>query len=143
MPRTGFHSEWVTIGRQRILLECRASFPDDELRFIAQVAAVTCRENAARSAVVSVYFDDKSSIYSIKVASTEQEDSRLEEILRYVFGGIFNHGNCQIEVVIVPRGDEQSDHYDHMEHLSLSADVAANRWKLGDEEYMRGVSPPS
>lgn len=143
MPITGFHSEWLTIGDNRILLECRAGFPGHTERFIASVAAEFLNHNGSKHArVVSVFYDDKACSHFVTVASTAKSDEQLGEPLTHVLHSIFGNGNCQVAASIVPAGDEQSDHYDHMEHLSVSAGVAADRWKHADAQYQADVWSP-
>ncbi len=143
MPITGFHSEWITIKKHRICLEGRASYPDDLMKFIAQVAVEVCDNNSEGDArVVRIYYDDKACIWIIFVASVDQRDKELEDRLRTVLHTIFNHGNCQPEIVIVKPGDTSSDHYNHTEHLSTAAEVAVDRWRHSDEKYQEKVSVP-
>ena len=144
MPSTGFHSEWITVGHHRILLQCRASFPDDNMRFIAQVAATTCDANSeGRARVVEIHYDDKACIWMINVASTDIDDKQLEDALMTVFHTMYCHGNVQSQVQIVEEGNTDSDHYNRTEHLSIGADVAVNRWRHQDDEYQKTVQPPS
>jgi len=128
MPVEGFRSEWLTIGKHRVHLEARASFPDDEHRFIATVAAKTIDHNSGRARLVSVFFDDKASVYGVNVATTEEADKGLEDKITQILHSIFNTGNYFCDVTVVAKGDESSDHYDHMEHLSVSVDLATDRW---------------
>lgn len=147
MPTTGFHSEWITIRStylHRILLECRASFPADDERFIARIAAELLDRNSSGEArVLSVHYDDKSCTHNVVIASTDESDRTLAEALCNVLQAIFGNGNPQVEFIHVAPGDSSSDHYNHMEHLSVGADVAVNRWKYRDNEYMKTVSSPS
>jgi len=145
MPTTGFHSEWITIDKHRILLECRASYPDQKIRFIASVAAAICdnHSESRRARVVQVFYDDHSSMYSVKIASTDPEDRKIGDVVAEVLQTIFNNGNSLSDVVIVKKGNEGSDSYDHMEHLSVGAEVAADRWRHKDEDYQEKVKPPS
>ncbi|MBU6993503.1 hypothetical protein [Ferrovum myxofaciens] len=125
MSTSGFYKEWISVGNNRIILECRDSFPASEERFIADVSAKVVENNASKSArVVSVYYDDKSCIHCVTVASTNEEDSAIESVLTSVLQGIFNNGNCQVNFELVKRGNESSDHYNHMEHLSVSTEFA-------------------
>lgn len=146
-PTTGFHSEWITVGstnRHRILLECRASFPAEDERFIASVAVeLVDRNSSGEARVLSVYYDDKSCMHNVVIASTNEDDRQLENALRDVLQTIFGNGNPQVDFVLVAPGDTGSDHYDHMEHLSVAADVAVDRWKHRSGEYMATVSPPN
>lgn len=145
MPTTGFHSEWVTIDRHRILLECRASFPEQKMRLIASVAAATCDSHAESklARVVQVFYDDHSSMYHVKIASTDPEDRKIGDEVRDALQTIFNNGNCVADVVIVKPGNASSDSYDHMAHLSVGADVAVDRWRYKDEDYQKKVRPPT
>lgn len=93
--------------------------------------------------MLSVYYDDKSCMHNVLIASTDQNDRTLEDTLRDVLQAIFGNGNPQVEFIHVAPGDTSSDHYDHMEHLSVGADVAVNRWKHRDDEYMKTVLSPS
>jgi hypothetical protein len=144
MPTTGFHSEWFTYKSHRMLLECRASFPDDHMRFIASVAAETLDHNSGNSSkVVKIYFDDKSGTWTIYFASSNTEDAHLEKALDQIFGLIFSYGNIMSEFCYVPKGNIHSDHYHRMEHLSVGAGVADDRWKHNDQEYKNTVKVPS
>lgn len=143
MPTTGFHSEWITVGENRILIECRAGFPGQMERFIASVACEFLMHNASKDArVVGIYYDDKSCVHTVTVASTDKSDKAIQERLMHVLHGIYANGNCQIRFEIVKKGDTDSDHYDHMEHLSVETDVAVDRWKHDDANYQAKVSVP-
>ncbi len=129
MPTEGFRSEWLTLGKHRVYLEARASFPDEEHRFIASVAAKTLDNHSQHARLVRVFFDDKACVYSIEVASTSEGDKHLEDKITGIVQAIFGSGNYLCDVMVVAKGDEQSDHYHHMEHLSVSAGIATDRWK--------------
>jgi len=144
MPTRGFHSEWVTIKDHRILLECRASYPDDTMRFIARVAVETCDRHTGNSArVVKVHYGDKACVWTISIATTVPKEKELEKILDSALYTIFGFGNCQTEVVVVKPGDKGSDHYHHTEHLSIEAEVAVDRFRHDDEEYLETVEDPT
>lgn len=128
MPVEGFRSEWFTVGKHRVHLEARASFPDEEHKFIAAVAARTIDHNSTQARLVRVYFDDKACVYSVEVATTDELDKALENRITEVLQSIFNTGNYFCDVTVVAKGDELSDHYEHMEHLSVAAGVATDRW---------------
>lgn len=128
MPTEGFHSEWFSINDHRVLLECRASFPDTDHKFIASVVAKTLDVNCVKARLVRVYFDDKSCTYSIEAATTEPQDKNVEKLVTRIVQDIYGSGNYHCEMTIVKRGDEDSDHYHHMEHLSVQLDVATDRW---------------
>lgn len=134
MPSSGFHSEWITIKDHRILLECRASFPNEHMRLISHIAAEICDNNSEVARVVQVSYDNKSGMYTITIASTSQGDKKLKERLVTVFDKIFNNGNHCPEVIIVKPGDTSSDHYYHMEHLSVEAGIAVDRFRHRDNE---------
>lgn len=135
MPFTGFHSEWITIANHRILLECRASFPDERLRFIARVAVEVCQARRAKDArVTKIFYDDKSCFTEIELASTARADDDLADRLQKALHTIYGDGNCQAHMRIVREGDRASDHYDHMEHLSVASGVAVSRWKKDRED---------
>ena len=143
MTTRGFHSEWVTIKDHRVLLECRASYPDETMRLIARVAVETCDNNSeGRARVVQVYYDDKACIWTVTVATPEPKDKKLEDDLMTVLHTMFAHGNCQPTVEIVKPGQTSSDHYHHTEHLSVEAGVAVDRFRHEDEKYMETVDVP-
>ena len=143
MPATGFHSDWISLKNHRILLESRAGFPTDKERFIASVCVELINNNASNSArVVSIYYDDKSCSHTVTVASTNKDDERVEDILTEVLHNIYGDGNCQVSVIIFEKGDEHSDHYNHMEYLSVSTDTAVDRWKDSDDKYQEDVYSP-
>lgn len=124
MQDNNFHSEWITINKHRILLQCRKSFPDEEMKLIARIAVETCDHNSGKDArVVKIYFDDKVSMTTITIASTNPDDKNIEEHLRKVFEMIFNSGNFNTLVEIVKQGNSFSDNYDHMQYLSSMAGV--------------------
>ncbi len=144
MPSTGFHSEWLTVGHHRVLLHSRASFPDENMRFMANVAAITCDANSeGRARVVEIFYDDKACIWTVSVASTDAADKQLEDTLLTVFHTMYGDGNIEPQVQIVEEGNTDSDHYDRTEHLSVSAGVAVDRWRHGDVEYQGTVRPPA
>ena len=144
MPSEGFHSEWLTVGHHRILLHCRASFPDENMRFMANVAAITCDANSeGRARVVDIFYDDKACIWTVNVASTDAADTQLEDTLRTVFHTMYGDGSIQPQVQIIQEGNTDSDHYHRTEHLSVGAGVAVDRWRHRDAEYQKTVEPPA
>ncbi|UZE21843.1 hypothetical protein LOY67_17505 [Pseudomonas sp. B21-056] len=128
MPVEGFHSEWFTVGKHRVLLEARASFPDEDHKFIAAVIAKALDHNTERARLVRIFFDDKACVYSIHIATTDQTDKQLEDRLTEIVQSIYASGSYYCEIEVVEEGNESSDHYHHMEHLSVSAGVATDRW---------------
>lgn len=146
MPATGFHSEWATVQAtrniHRILLECRASFPGHREHFIAAVAAEFVDHQTENARVVHVYYDDKACNPHVKIATSNPDDEKIVRGLEDVFGAIYGYGNCSAEVVVLEPGDTHSDHYEHMEYLSVGADIAVDRWKHQDAKYQAEVHPP-
>jgi hypothetical protein len=69
-------------------------------------------------------------------------EGHLEAWIKDVVERIVAGQPCVPHIKIVPRGNTASDHYDHMEHLSVAAGVAADRFRHRDEEYMATVEPP-
>jgi len=128
MPIEGFRSEWLTVGKHRVHLEARASFPDDDHKFIATVAAKTIDHHSTQARLVRVYFDDKACIYAVDIATTEEADKALEPRITEILQSIFDSGNYYCDVAVVDKGDESSDHYHHMEHLSVAVGIATDRW---------------
>ena len=123
MAANDFHSEWLTVGKHRILIECRDGFPGAEERFIAKVSTKFVDNNSDSAKVVSIYYDDKACVHSVTLASTKSEDREMESTLTNVLQAIFNNGNILVNIEIVKRGNEDSDHYNHMAHLSNAAKV--------------------
>lgn len=128
MPVEGFHSEWFTVGKHRVHLEARASFPDEEHKFIATVVARTLDHHSTHARLVRVYFDDKACVYGVDVATTEEADKALEQRITEILHSIFDSGNYLCNVTVVAKGNESSDHYHHMEHLSVALGIATDRW---------------
>lgn len=128
MPVEGFHSEWFTVGNHRVLLEARASYPDDDQKLIAAVIAKALDHNSEHARLVRIFFDDKACVYSIHVATTSQAEKQLEGRLTEIVQSIYGTGNYYCDIEVVKKGDESSDHYHHMEHLSVSTGVATDRW---------------
>lgn len=144
MPTRGFHSEWSTIKNHRILLECRASFPDERMKFIARVAVELCDSHTDGEArVVHVYYDDKSCQWSTTIASPDPAHKNLDKALSSALSTIFGFGNCDADVVIVQPGDRESDHYHHMEHLSVGSEIAVDRFRHRDKDYVETIHCPS
>ena len=141
MSTTGFHSEWITIEEHRILLDCRASFPDENMRFLARVAVEACRASK-EARVVHINYDDKSCFWTIRLASTREKDKEIAERLQSALHTLRQDGNCQVQMNIVAKGNESSDHYNHTEHLSVASEVAVDRWKHQDPEYTKTIQPP-
>jgi hypothetical protein len=133
MPTNSFHSEWIVIrakNEHRILLSCRAGFPGNDEHFIARVSAELIDRNSSGDArVLKVYHDDKSCTHNVTIASTQKKDEGLVNSLAHVLHEIFGHGNPQAEFIYVAPGDHNSDHYNHMEHLSVGAEIATDRWQ--------------
>ena len=113
------------------------------MRFTARVAVETCDNNSeGRARVVKVYYDDKSCIWTITVATPEPKDRKLEVDLTTVLHTMFGHGNCHPTVEVVAPGQTSSDSYDHTEHLSVEAGVAVDRFRYKDEKYLETVEDP-
>jgi len=136
---SGFHSEWITIKHHRILLQRRCGFPDDNLRFVAQVTVEMCIHNvidesfAAPVRVVSVFEDDTHGSVVVTIAATSREQVKgLQGDVTGVLQSIYNSGIYVCNVVIVEPGDTHSDHYDPMEHLSVKAGVSVDRFSKPD-----------
>lgn len=123
MTTNNFHSEWRTVGKHRVLIECRDGFPGEDEYFIAEVSAKLVDNNSRKARVVSIYYDDKACIHTVTVASTKIEDCDIESTLTNVLQAIFNSGNFSVNIEMVKRGNEDSDHYNHMAHLSSAAKV--------------------
>lgn len=124
-----FHSEWVTIGQHRILISCRASFPNAHHRFVAEVAATTCSARSETARVVRLFYDDKACCQIIDIATDNEEDQFLAERITDVLQTIFDDGSYLAQVQVVEPGNEDSDHYHRTEHLSVSAGVAEDRFR--------------
>ena len=104
MSSSGFYNEWITLGSNRILLECKNSFPAEDERFIADVAVKVLENNASDMArVLCVYYDDETCTYSVTVASTKEEDNAVEPLLTSVLQDIFNNGNFAVSFELVTR----------------------------------------
>lgn len=143
MPITGFHSEWLTIGHHRVYLECRASFPTDDMRFLTAVACRTCdTQSEGRARVIGMFFDDKAGAWTLTVASDNPEHAVLETVIERVIHTMLNADNCRVETIIVPTGDRESDHYNHTEHLSVAAARTSDRWRHADQTYLASVRAP-
>jgi hypothetical protein len=52
----------------------------------------------------------------------------LERIISEIVQSIFGSRNYLSDVEIVEKNDESSDHYHHMEHLSVTSGIATDRW---------------
>ena len=138
MSSCGFYNEWITVGNNRILLECKNSFPAEDERFIADVAVKVLENNASDLArVVCVYYDDEAATYTVTVASTKAEDSAVEPLLTSVLEEIFNNGNFAVSFELVTPGDETADAYNHMEHLSIAAEIVTK--EVEEEEEVEEV----
>lgn len=124
MEKEGFHYEWVTIRNHRILLHCRTGFPDDRMRFIARVAVETCDWQSSSARVLKVFFDDKSDMWSVDVATTDPRDSELENTLSTIFDAMYGTLICIPRVGIIDACNSQSDSYNHTEYLSMKSRVA-------------------
>jgi hypothetical protein len=124
MSNCGFYNEWITVGSNRILLECKNSFPAEDERFIADVAVKVLENNASDLArVVCVYYDDETCTYTVTVASTKAEDNIVEALLTSVLQDIFNNGSFAVSFELAPPGNESADDYNHMEYLSIAAEI--------------------
>ena len=115
-----FRSEWITIKQHRILLSCRISYPDDMMRFIAQIAVETCDNNSEDkdARVVKIYLDDKADYWDISIGSTKEADKQIEGRLSRIFGDMYDFGNIGTQVHIIDEGNRNSDRYNHTEYLS-------------------------
>jgi hypothetical protein len=119
MIPAGFHDEWRTIGRHRVHISVRDGFPGKFIRRIARESVRACDLYCSdRARVCQVFYDDTNGAVAIMIASTEERDlqaatrivSRVEEVSR--------SGALNVLMELVPRGNELSDHYDHMYHLA-------------------------
>jgi len=141
-PTSGFHSEWITVEGQRVLLECRASFPGEYMRFMARVAAFTVGANARNAAVVRIFHDDKACCHLVDVASTDAEDEGVCDRVTEVLQMMHDDGSRYSQFQLVEEGKRDSDHYHHIEHLSVSSGVAVDRWRHLDDEYLKSIGNP-
>ena len=124
MNAENFHSEWITIDGHRILLECRISFPDEQMKFIARVAVEFLGSRSEHQArIVKVFFNDNVSLWVITIASSNPEDKVFEKKLAKIFESIYDCGNFETVVEIVEPGNSVSDRYNHMQYLSKMAGV--------------------
>ncbi len=116
----GFRSAWITIKEHRILLECRGGFPGEVMEFAARLAVEVCDFNSRgkKARVVKVYYNNKACVTTVTMASTDKTDCELEALLTGAWYNIYNGSPFDVRMVIVERGNESSDHYDHMEYLS-------------------------
>jgi len=143
MATRGFHSDWITIDDHRILLECRASFPSDEMKFVARVVVATCDSNSGGDArVTNIFYDDKACVWSIGIASDDASDIGLEKAVDTVLQTMFACGNYQSTVTVVKAGNKASDHYCHAEYLSIESGVAVDRFRHADKKYMDEADAP-
>lgn len=67
------------------------------------------------------------------MATTKESDKALEDRITNILQSIFDSGNYFCDVAVVTKGDEASDHYHHMEHLSVAAGIATDRWAKKSE----------
>jgi len=128
MLDSGFHSEWITVGAHRILLECRYGFPCDELRFFAKVAVKLCGHMLGADArIVKVYYDDRHCTYTTTVATDNPAHAIHAENMRAPLEDVFPAGGCDMHVVVVPRGNRNSESYVHAAYLSDAAGTSLDR----------------
>lgn len=119
---SNFHSDWVTIGRHRVFIACRTSFPDEGLIGQAEYAVRVIEQYATDEArLVQVYYDDKVCVPRFDIASTNDEDG-LPEHLCEEFAQEYDFG-ISANVLVVPKRAWQSDKYCHMQYLSEAAGV--------------------
>lgn len=119
--RADFHSEWITIGHHRLLIEVRDGFPGEYEHWLAHTAVKIC-ERSKHARVVHIFHDDTHGVPTIRLASTNETDKRLANDLQDAIQTIEGHGNCQVEMEIVPAGRTVSDHYNHAAHLVGAVD---------------------
>lgn len=126
MAVDGFRSEWISVGKHRVLLEAHSGFPDEDHVLISKMVARYLDFNGEDARLVRVAFDHKACVYRVDVASTATNDKNMETIITQLIQLIYGPGN-HCRVILVNKGDDLSDTYHHMEHLSVSAGVARNR----------------
>jgi len=67
-------------------------------------------------------------VYSIETATTDAAEKELESSITQLVQTVYGTGNYYCDMTLVQKGDELSDHYHHMEHLSVGTGVAIDRW---------------
>jgi hypothetical protein len=132
LASANFHADWVAEYGSRIYLQCRDSFPNETMRFVAKVTAFACNSHSENAQIVRVYYDDKACIYLIDIASTDPNDERLVDIIFEALDKLFGHSMCQPQFTLVPDGNRDSEHYCHMEYLSRECGVSV---ELSPNEY--------
>jgi hypothetical protein len=128
-----FNSEWVSEGRHRVFIECRGGAPTDYMRDIVKIAAFycdNCQEADAR--VVKLFYDNKADAFTVFLASDEPEAASMESALTSIMEELGGGRMISASMVIVPIGNKKSDHYDHMQHLSIEAGKAD--WFAGSRQ---------
>lgn len=118
MQTLEFHSEWFTVENSRVFLKCRNGFPDDQMKFIANVAIKALRNRSSSARLVHIFYDDKAFVHCLYFVSDEPEDKNIATEVANIINDIFNYGNDIGEMLIVERGNKDSSHYNHMAYLS-------------------------
>lgn len=137
MLPAGFSSEWRTIADHRVHLSCRDGFPDYDLRRLARATA-SCvdRRCSEQARLVEVARDERSGVTLLRVVSTLPHD---EQAAGDIASDLAMAEECPpvvIDVLIVRRGDEAADGYNHTRHLVAEAErfrLAASRLGVSEE----------
>ena len=132
-----------------MLLARQCGFPDEHLRFYARLAVEICDRwygptgfaevddsvaPADQGRVVSVHGNDgdRDAVEQIvvTVATTSGERAAgLDRRLREILESIYPSGRFEARIAVVSAGAIGSPQYNHMEHLSVQAGVAVDRWR--------------
>lgn len=136
----GYRKEWLTIGRHRVLLECRDGFPGHREVMAARIAVEFCNArqhlvpddfgrpvpDPCPPTVLAVYYDDKHGDCAVLLASTQEKHATLADELTSAFQQIYGGGNYSVQINIVPPGDMRSEHYHYAAHLFASSMFSAS-----------------
>ncbi|KAF7961989.1 hypothetical protein AWV79_32335 [Cupriavidus sp. UYMMa02A] len=101
-----FDSEWVTLGRHRVLLKCTRGFPTERTRRVAELVTVAIDNNlSARARLVEI--TAQGDAYVISIGTTFEKDRvaapHLEVALATMFG--LSPEQVTIDVVVVSQAE--------------------------------------
>lgn len=120
-----FNSEFYTTldGGHRVLISCRDGFPAKYLRHICDILAEYIQNHAISyeqydtCQIVSLFHNDTYGGIMIKVGSDNPKDQDACGDFSDILQSFFADCMINVDVIIVPKGNTQHDHYNHAEYI--------------------------
>lgn len=108
-----FDSEFYSASRHRVEIEVRDGFPCQYHRTMCDRLAEYLGNNGLSSCqIIRLFDDDTHGVISVAIGTDDQDeasDCKAEDFLTMFYA----HGGFSVEVAVLPKGNKNSDHYNH------------------------------